>query len=314
MTRRFVKFTLLLSLLLFPAGAQTFADSPNLAFKPAGKGLFEFDTGVLKGRLKMDGKSQGIHPLIDVATGEQLVSVTGVFSPYRVFTTNRRYGNAARDWPTQSKLLADGAVEVHWTSQEYPFELTAVYRWQTPDTLDLEITVRPSQPMPDFELFMSSYFTEGFRASVYQREKDEGEPRFVPVDKAVDSPCRYVMFPKDEAAKQMILDGRWGLGKNPVDWYLQQGLAAPVAMRHDERLGLTALMMCPVDDCFAISSPWNPESADARGYRSLYLSLFGQDLKAGQTAVARCRLIVRRNLSADEAVRCYQEYVKEPAR
>ena len=32
------------------------AEPGSLAFRPAGKGLFDFDTGPLKGRLKVDGK------------------------------------------------------------------------------------------------------------------------------------------------------------------------------------------------------------------------------------------------------------------
>ena len=42
-------------------------------------------------------------------------------------------------------------------------------------------------------------------------------------------------------------------------------------------------MMCRPGDCFAFSSPWNPASPKGGGYRSLYQSLFGRDLKAGET-------------------------------
>jgi hypothetical protein len=164
--------------------------------------------------------------------------------------------------------------------------------------------------MPSFELFMSSYFTEGFRASVYLQEGGRDQPGFVPADRTPDARGGYVMFPRDEESLRMILDGRWTIPPSPVDWTLRRWLAAPMAMRRDEGLGLTALMMCPADDCFAIASPWNPASPDARGYRSLYLSLFGRDLSAGAATRASCRLIVRRNLSNDDAIRCYREYVK----
>jgi hypothetical protein len=70
-------------------------------------------------------------------------------------------------------------------------------------------------------------------------------------------------------------------------------------------------MMSRPGDCFAVSSPWNPASPKAGGYRSLYLSLFGRDLKAGQAAEARCRLIIRRDLSDEQAVRRYEAYLKE---
>ena len=56
---------LLFIVLLLSCGTGAFADPPNLAFRAAGEGLYEFDTGALHGRLKMDGKYQGIYPLVD---------------------------------------------------------------------------------------------------------------------------------------------------------------------------------------------------------------------------------------------------------
>ncbi len=293
------------------AASPAFADPPNLAFQPAGDGLFDFDTGVLKGRLKLDGKYQGLYPFVDAATGMELVHPPGVFSFYRVLTNNRRYGNAARDWPTVAKLLADGAVEVHWpTAEKHPLEMTAVYRWSATDTLDLEIAVTPQQEMQHFELFMSSYFGKTFRASVYV--KDDGEnPRFEPADRTPGAHGGYVMFPRDAKAVEMIRDGRWKIPPNPVDWNMGRSLAAPLAIRRDTTNGLTAVMMSRPEDCFAVASPWNPASPEAGGYRSLYLSLFGRDLRAGQTAHARCRLVLRRNISDEQAVQRFEEFLKQ---
>jgi len=288
------------------------ADSPNLAFKSAGDGLFEFDTGVFRGRLKADGKYQGVYPLIDAATGADLTPPPGVFSPYRVFTTNRRFGNGALDWPTQPRLLDNGGVQVYWPATEHPLEMTAVYRWTAPDTLDLDVTVKPQQAMPAFELFMSSYFAKGFRASVYLQGDGGKSAGFVPVDRPADSQGGYVMFPRDQAAKRLILDGRWTIPPSPVDWALPRHLALPLALRRDAAQDLTALMMCPPGDCFAVSCPWNPDSPEAGGYRSLYQSLFGRDLASGETARARCRLILRRQLSNEDALCSYGEYTAKP--
>jgi len=293
------------------------ADPPDLAFRSAGEGYYEFNTGVVKGTLKLDGKFQGLYPMVDVATDRELTRPPGVFSFYRVFSTNHRFGNAARDWPTLTKLLPDGAVEVRWPpAEEHPLEITAVYRWSAADTLDLEIAVRPQEDMPEFELFMSSYFINTFRASVYMKPEDDpdGKPRFVPVDRKPDSQGGYVMFPRDQEAVEMIRDGRWTIPPSPVDWAVERWLAAPMALRRDAAAGLTALMMCPPDDCFAVSSPWNPASPEAGGYRSLYLSLFGRDIEAGQTAQARCRLVLARNLTDEEAVRRYQKYLQSQSR
>ena len=113
--------SLALALLAFPLAS---AQSESLVFKAAGKGLFAFDTGALKGRLKLDGRYQGLYPLIDVASGADLTRPPGVFSPYRVFETGKRYGNAARDWPTVTRLLAGGAVEARWApAAGHPVEM-----------------------------------------------------------------------------------------------------------------------------------------------------------------------------------------------
>ena len=290
------------------------AESPKLAFKPAGTGLYDFDTGALRGRLKLDGRFQGVCPLADAVSGADLTRPPGVFSPYRVFKTGTRYGNAARDWPTTSKVLEDGAVAVHWPAAKgHPLEIAAVYRWKTPEVLDLAITVKPQEDMPDFELFMSSYFTKGFRASVYVKPQGEtgAKPGFVPIDRKPGSQGGYVMFPRDEKAVRLIRDGRWKIPPSPVDWAIERPLAAPLVIRRDSAAGITAVMMCPPDDCFAVSSPWNPATPEGGGYRSLYLSLFGRDVKAGQESRARCRVVIGRGITDRRAVELYEAYLKE---
>ena len=265
-----------------------------------------------KGKLKLDGKYQGIYPMTDAATETEWVHPPGIFSFYRVLSTNRRYGSSARDWPTQSKVTQNGAVEVHWPpAEEHPLTIDGTYRWTKADTLDLDISVTPQCDMPMFELFMSSYFGKAFMAQVYTKRQGASGPSFEPIDKKTDTPDRYVMYPRDDEAVKMIRDGRWKLGSNPVDWAIEPYLAAPLVLRRDAENGLIAIMMCPPDDCFSIASPWNPATPDAGGYRSLYLCLFGRDLKAGETAQAKCRLVFGRNISNEQALGLYRTYVKE---
>jgi hypothetical protein len=47
------------------------------------------------------------------------------------------------------------------------------------------------------------------------------------------------------------------------------------------------------------------------GHQSLYLSLFGRDVRAGQTARADARLVVGRGLSDAEVVKRYADYLGE---
>jgi len=294
--------------------------SRDLAFHRADEpGFYTFDTGVLRGKVRMNGSSQGVVELIHIATDTPIVCggrLPGVFSPYRVFGAGKRYGKAARDWPTKTKILAGGALEVFWPPGEgHPLEMTAVYRWVEPDTLDLQLTVKPQEDMPAFELFMSSYFEKTFLARVYLKSAGgSDEPRLVPADRKPKSRGGYVMFPRDEAALKVIKDGRWAIPPNPVDWWIDSRLAAPLALRRDTKTGVTAVMMAPPDDCFAVSSPFNPASPDAGGYRSLYQSLFGRDLAAGRTDTVRMRLAVGKDVSDADALKLYRRYLDEVKR
>jgi len=320
------------------AGAEVSSAAPlGLGFQAEGPGLYAFDTGLLRGRLKMDGQYQGLYPIVAKAGGAELTMPPGLLSPYRVFSRGVRYGDAARDWPTSTTLRPDGAVEVHWPARpEHPLEMKALYRWIEPGTLDLQIQVTPQKDMPNFELFLSSYLTKGFRAAVYvqTKEADKGsgaksaassadspEPAalakqkengtFIPVDRPPEAKSGYVMYPRDEKAFRMIQDGRWKIPPSPVDWDIGPSLAKPICFRRDPDLGITVVLMAPPEDCFAVSSAWNPATPQAGGYRSLYLSLFGRDIKAGETATSRCRVVIGRNLTEGKILEIYKKYIEQ---
>jgi hypothetical protein len=67
--------------------------------------------------------------------------------------------------------------------------------------------------------------------------------------------------------------------------------------------------MAPPQDCFAISTPHQAE-----GHYSLYLSLFGRTLKAGETARARARLVIASSPSDNQILALYQAYLRALAR
>ena len=302
-------------LLALPAGAP--AGSPDLAFKPdLEKDFVRFDTGALRGRMRLNGTSQGMVELIHKATAMAIAQgggLPGVLSFYRIFSTGTRYGHAARDWTTVHHLNPDGSLRVRWpAAPEHPLEITAMFRWTAPDTLDLETTVQPERDMPQFELFLSSYFTASFRALIYVKPNlfARGEPAFIPaeVNPMVDG--SYLIFPRDREAILRIFDRRWELPPDPVQWSVTRWLGAPLAMRRDERSGITTLLMAPPQDCFAVAMPYNKTPPDGvAGHQSLYLSLFGQDISAGQTARARTRLVVGKDISDARAVDLYSQYL-----
>jgi hypothetical protein len=277
--------------------------SAKLAFVASGTNGYAFDTGVLKGMLRAGGKSKGLFSVVHRPTGMTVDSSMGLFGHYRVFSANKRYGTAAWDWPSDAKLRPDGSVEVHWPSAEdRPFELRAVYRWAAPDTLDLETSVQARTNLAKFESFLASYFADGFtNACVYARSNSQAW-----LMGAEKSGGIWQAFPRDDEAASIIQDGRWKLPPSPVDWVIRPHLAKPLGIRRCPANNLRALLMAPPQDCFAVLTPFEGE-----GHRSMYLSLFGKDLKAGEVARARARLIIRSNLGSETIDNLYSAYLQQ---
>ncbi len=288
-----------------PAAAIVPAGSARLAF--AAKGTeFHFHTGALRGTLRAQGRSVGLAPAVDTESGATLSGALGLFSHYRLLDAESRYGGGAWDWPSQARSLADGSVTVAWTGDAgHPFDMTAQYRWSAPNALDVVTCVTPRKDVERFEVFLASYFSGFAESLVFVKGCPEtnGKPGLLPATKANGD---WQMFPRDAAALRTIRDGRWKRPPNPVDWRIMPELAAPLAVRRDAKTGLTGLVMSPREDCFAVATPYGEE-----GHRSLYLSLLGRDIQAGQTATARARLVIARGVSDARAVAIYEAFVKE---
>jgi len=279
----------------------------KLAFTANEKGGYEFDTGILRGRLREAGKGLGLSSAVHVPTGTALNGAYGILSYYRVFTTNKRYGTAAWSWPGTSKLLPDGAVQVTWPKgDDRPFEMIAIYRFRDDSTLDVETIVRPGKDLSKFEVFLASYFHEAFPLSqvyVAASPETEGKPAFLTAKKSFGD---WQMFPRNEGVVPIIRDGRWQKEPNPVDWKIMPRMAMPIALRRGSDAAPTAILMAPPDDCFAIATPYEGE-----GHYSMYFSLFGRDIKAGQTAKARLRFVVKNITSNREILDLYRKYLKD---
>ena len=183
----------------YPSAAAEQRGPSQLAFHRAA-GELHFDTGLLKGTLGEGGKALGLRPVTHVASGVQIAGAFGILSPYRMLTSDARFGTAAWDWASKSEVLADGAARVRWSpDKEHPLEMTGVYRWSADDTLDLDLTVKPQRDLRRFELFLASYFN-GFPASlacVQQAASASGAGQFM---EAVKAGGDWQTFPRDDAA------------------------------------------------------------------------------------------------------------------
>lgn len=283
------------------------AANPLLGFTAsATPGEYTFDTGVLRGVIRQGGASIGLMPMDHVPTGTPLSKWPGILDHYRVFTTNHRYGEALRSLSSESKLLPDGGLQVHWPpSDECPFDLASTYRWRDATTVDLQLEVVAKTDLPDFEIFLASYCSEKFPAtSVYVKQAgDSGKPGFVIAEK---EPGQWQTFPRDTKARDMIKDGRWTIPPNPVDWVVMPEIAAPLAYRREPNTGATVMVMAPPEDAFAVFTPCRDDP-----HCSIYLALFGRTLKSGETARAHVRCAIAVNLTDEQVVSTYQSYLNE---
>jgi len=279
----------------------------KLAFTQNQDGGYEFDTGILRGRLREAGKGLGLTSAVHVPTGTTLNGAYGILSYYRVFTTNRRYGTAAWDWPSNSKLLPDGAIQVTWPEgDDRPFELGAIYHFRDASTLDVETIVKAGEDLSKFEVFLASYFHEAFpipQVFVTPDPKIVGKRTFLTAKRAHGN---WQIFPRNYDLLSIIQDGRWEIQPNPVDWKIMPTLAKPIALRRGSKGTPTVILMSPLYDCFAISTPYEGE-----GHYSMYFSLFGRDIKAGHTARAHLRLVITNITSNREILNLYGQYIKE---
>ncbi len=290
------------------ASGQAAVKASTLAFVAGGTNGFTFDTGVLRGKLRAGGSARGLSDVEHIPTGKRLDRSMGLFGHYRVFTANRRYGAAAWDWPGEASLQADGSVESRWpATSERPFELRATYRWTAASALDVVTTVQAKANLSNFESFLASYFAPSFTNSRAYIAELPGQPGVAGFLTAEPSLGTWLMFPRDEAATAVFRDGRWKLPPNPVEWVAMPRLAKPLGLRRDPATGLTAVIMAPAGDAFALCTPEQTE-----GHYSMYLSLFGRDLKAGETAQARARLVIGTGLSNADALKAYTELVHRP--
>ncbi len=264
--------------------AQLSAEQVRLRFQPDDNGGFTFDTGVLRGRLHANGKSLGLTEVVHVPTGARLDRSNGLLSHYRVFTTGKRYGGGAWDWPSTAALLDDGRVEVRWPAAEgRPFALRATYRLASAATIEVETVVEAKAALSGFESFLASYFAPAFTNALV-KVKAGGRTQLIA---ATPDKGDWQMYLRDPAARALAVDGRWKLEPNPVAWTFPAEFAGPTAeaQRRAPNLGLTATLQAPARVVFAIALPHQTE-----GHFSVYFSQFGRDLQPGETAHATVRL------------------------
>jgi hypothetical protein len=85
---------------------------------------------------------------------------------------------------------------------------------------------------------------------------------------------------------------------------MMPNFALPLAIRRDPATGLTVIVMAQRDDCFGVFTPYGEEK-----HYSNYMSFFGHDIEAGETASARSRLVVLPDPTETEILEIVNEFL-----
>ncbi len=280
-----------------PAGA-------SLAFTEDGQGNLVFNTGVVKGSLKKDGQGDFFRPISFIDPPLPMDNNRGLLVPYRFLTPQKRFGFGSWEWPRTGRILANGAAELAWAeTPDRPFRFTATYAWEAADTLDFTVVFTPGVDLEKFELFVGSYFKQFTKAVVYVRDAGDGKPGFVDTPKEKGG---AQLFPRGDDVMPMIQDGRWKHPPYPNNWTFRQTFQAPLGVKSEPKSGVAAIIMAPPEDCFAVSM-----FEQNAGLGCYYLSLFGKDVKKGQTLTGHARMVFGKNITDGQAIQKYQEYLND---
>ncbi len=174
------------------------------------------------------------------------------------------------------------------------FQLTAVFRIAAgPEAIDAETIVTARRPAKLRGLPIELLRT-GLRRLGLRRPDGFSRPagHFSRVDHNPLVDGNYLAFPRDRQAVLTIFDGRWEQPPHPVEWCINRYLALSGDPPR-QRVRIDGVGDVAPGDCFAVATPYNQTLPDdVANHRSLYLSLFGFDVAAGQTVRARSRLQV----------------------
>ncbi len=163
-----------------------------------------------------------------------------------------------------------------------------------PNIIDLDIEVVGYGDYEDYEVLLCAYLKPGFKSGAYVTTfKDETR---TPVQiRPKDDPSHhkfYNFYPRDVKGGQMLWDGRHQIGR--YFWYLAIGrlYALPLGFYSDEKVD--CLLMGRPEDVYAVGVTYDGDEANdnVADHRSIYLSLFGKDLKPGAGLKTQARLVI----------------------
>lgn len=166
--------------------------------------------------------------------------------------------------------------------------------FRQPNIIDMDMWVESLANYPGFEILLSAYLAPDFESGVYVAKEEFGavEPQQI---RLVDQPMIHGIwpfFPRDEAGANLLTDGRHQKGR--WFWRMAIGRRYGMPLAFFSKNGLDAILMGRPEDVYAVGATYKGDAKNdnVAGHRSLYLSLFGEDFKAGEGRRTQMRMVI----------------------
>ena len=264
----------------------------------------EFNLKNLSGTLNCDikdkyGKSHHFSNVIHKPSGimispdGQRMKHVGMLNFYRVlikggYLTEMRVEEALVE-PNQ-----DGVTLIFMPTIRRQAKVKVKFTFKEPNIIDMDLWVETLSNYPGFEIMCSAYMSEGFDSGVYVAKEEFGpvEPEQIRI---IDQPMIHGIwpfFPRNEKGANLLTDGRHQKGR----WYWRMGIGRRygVPLVFVSKDNVDVLLMGRPEDVYAVGATYkgDSENDNVAGHHSLYLSLFGEDFKAGEGRHTQMRMII----------------------
>ena len=188
----------------------------------------------------------------------------------------------------------DGVTLTYLPTIRRQAKVTIRFTFREPNIIDMDMSVETLAHYPGFEILLSSYHAPGFVSGAYVAKQEFGpvEPEQIRI---ADQPMIrgvWPFFPRDEAGANLLTDGRHQKGR----WYWRMAIGRRygLPMAFFSKDGVDAILMGRPEDVYAVGATYSgdADTDSIVAHRSLYLSLFGEDLAAGEGRRTQMRMII----------------------
>ncbi|MFC1761114.1 hypothetical protein ACFL6U_03440 [Planctomycetota bacterium] len=236
----------------------------------------------------------------------------GFLNFFRVLTKGG-YLSELRAEKAHVKPEKDGATLTWPPTIRRQAKIIIRFTFRQPNMMDMDMSVETLTDYQGFEILLSTYQAPGFVSGAYVATNEFGpvEPEQIRV---MDQPMIHGVwpfFPRDEKGANTLTDGRHQKGR----WYWRMAIGRRYGypMAFFSKGDIDTILMGRPEDVYAVGVTYQGDEEDnLADHRSLYLSLLGEDLAAGQSKRTQMRLIIDQFGSAPEKhAALYEEFLKE---